>query len=168
VHIDLRFSKDCCQCTQVLRGLSSALPDRILILPDMLSALPGLLSALPGLSPALPGTPRCVVGTSRCSPGNYQTSYVYLDFLLVLPDAPDGHCISPLHSGISPHWDSGPTTARHSHRLPVTIIRFADVRNYGEKRVMKDTYHLSRPNAEGTYTTQTDCADNIRLEWSMG
>jgi len=107
-------------------GLSSALRDLSLALPDLSSVLKDLSSALPGLLLALPGASRPVIGAPRCSPGCYQTSYGHLDLSPVLPGAPEGHCSSPVHSGIWPPWDSGPTTSRHSQRLPQTKKYCAD------------------------------------------
>jgi len=110
---------------EMLPGLSLVLPDVSLALPDMSLALPALLSvhpdlpsALSGLSPALPAAPRLCVGAPRCSPGWHQTFYGHIISLLVLPGAPEGHCITTVHSGIWPPCDSGPTTSRHSQVLP--------------------------------------------------
>jgi len=103
-------------------------------------ALPGLLSALPGHVIGAPrlvvGTPRLVAGTPRCSQACHRRfqmlpwlspNLLYsLRFLPVLPGAPEGHCINPANSGILPPWDSGPTTPRHSQRLPVTKMHFAE------------------------------------------
>jgi len=44
----------------------------------------------------------------------------------VRPVATEGHCISPVHSGIRPPSDSGPITLSPSLRLPVTKICCAD------------------------------------------
>jgi len=129
----------------------SALSDMWSALPDLWSALPDFcwrsqtcgwrsqtwgqcsqachrrFQVLPHLSSALPGASRRVIRIPRCYPGCHQTSYGHLDLSRVLPDAPEGHCISPVHSGIWPPWDSGPTTSRHSQRLPEIKIHFADV-----------------------------------------
>jgi len=85
--------------------------------PRLLVGTPRLVVGAPRL---LVGTPRLVVGAPRCSQTCCRRSQV-------LPGAPGGHCIGPVNSGIWPPWDSGPTTLRHSHRLPVTKIHFADV-----------------------------------------
>ena len=82
---------------------------------------------LPGAPRLVVNTPRFVIGAPRCSSGCHKTSYVYVDVSLLVTGKPEGHCTSPVNSGIWPPSDSGPTTPRHSQRLPVTKIYFADV-----------------------------------------
>jgi len=112
LYSDLRCSQVCRQHSQLFSGLSSARPD--------------LSLALQGLSLAVPGASRFVVSAPRCSPGCHQASYVHRKSLPRLPGAPEGHSISPVHSGIRPWWDSSPTISRHSQRLPETQTHFAD------------------------------------------
>jgi len=80
------------------------------VLPGLLPMLPGWSSALTDLSPALQVPPRLVITVPRLVAG-----------------APEGHCISPVISGIWPPLDSGPTTFKHSQRPPETLLHFADV-----------------------------------------
>ena len=115
------------RCSQVLPVLLSALP-------DLLSALPDLLSALPGLLPALPGAPRCTQSSLRRSemfsnlsqslPWNSCTGHRRSQ-LLRRPAGMPSHCLI-----LSWNWRIyvyTPHTLRHSWRLPVTKIHFADV-----------------------------------------
>jgi len=78
--------------------------------------LPGLSLALPGLWSALPEAPRFAVSAPSLVAGAPRCSQLHLK----------GHCIGSGQSGIWPPWDSGPTTLRHSQRLPATKIQFAD------------------------------------------
>ena len=66
--------------------------------------------------------PRLVVGALRLVASAPRCSQACGQHSQVLPGAPGGHCIGPVNSGIWPPWDSGPTTLRHSQRLPVTKI----------------------------------------------
>jgi len=116
-----------CCCFQIALQWLEVLPGLLLALPDMSVALPAMSSVLPDLSLVFTGAPRFVVSAPRCSPGCQQTSYIHLGFSLVLPGVSEGHSISPVHSGIWPPWDSGPTTSRHPQRLPEREIHFADV-----------------------------------------
>ena len=127
--------------------------------------LPGLLSACSSMSPVIPGAarllvsaPRLVAGTPRCSPGCHWTSYVHPDFSHMLPDAPEGHCISPVNSRIWPPWDSSPTTPRHSQTLPVTKIHIPDVHGYSNHRMI----HCFLPeSAESGSTATTEARSTL-------
>jgi len=68
------------------------------------------------VSPALPGAP-VVVARPPIAMQMYHKHYA---------GAHEGYCIGPVNSGIWPHWDSGPTTPKHSKRFPVTKTHFAD------------------------------------------
>ena len=83
-----------------------------------LLALPSLLLRIPDLLPALPATLRLDAGTPRCTQTCHRRSQV-------LPDAPDGHCIGPVHSGLWPLQNAGPTTPTYSKRLPEKTIHIA-------------------------------------------
>jgi len=103
------------------------LPLWVAILPGFSLVLPGLLSALLGLSQAHSGAPRLVFCTPWCSQACHRHPQAGCWCSHVLPGAPKGHCICPVNSGIWPPWDSGPTSLRHSQRLPERKIYFADV-----------------------------------------
>jgi len=112
---------------QALPVMLSALPDLLLLLPDLSSALPNLSSMLPIMYPASKSALRLVVGAARYSPGYHQITYGHLDLSPVLPDPPEGPCITAVHLGIWPPWDCGPTSCRHCQRLAETKIHFAEV-----------------------------------------
>jgi hypothetical protein len=89
-------------------------------------ALPDLLLALPGFSPVHADATRLGVDSPRWSPGCHQTSNIHFDVSLVLPHAAKRYSISPVLSGIWPHWISGAITSRHSQTLLDTKIHLAD------------------------------------------
>jgi len=72
------------------------------------------------------GPPSIVARRPWCSLGCYPISYVHVECGPRLQGAQGGHCISAVDYGISLPWDSGLTTPKHSHRLPVTKMHFAD------------------------------------------
>lgn len=114
-----RGSDTCLLCFHMSSALSAGLP-------SLFSALLDMLLALAGLSPALPDTSRPVITTHSCTPSCHFIFYIHLDYLRVLAGMPEGHCVSPVHSGIRPLSDSGVITSNPSQRLTVTKIHFAD------------------------------------------
>jgi len=113
------------QCSQ-WRCFSQTALQWFKVLPGCWSALPGLWLAHACLSQAFPGAPRFVASAPRCSTGYGWRSQSCCQFSQVLPGVPEGHCIGPVNSRIWHPWDSGPTTLRHSQRLLVNNIHFAD------------------------------------------
>jgi hypothetical protein len=72
---------------------------------------------LPDCSTVTRSVPRLVAGAPRLvvgAPG-------------LIRGAPEGHCVSPVNSGIWPPSDSGPTILKHSHMLRLTKSNFAEV-----------------------------------------
>jgi hypothetical protein len=120
-------------CSLALSELPSALSSLSLMLPDA----PQFVVSFPTL---VISTLWLVISTPRCSPGYHQTSYIYLDFLPVLPGAPEYHCISPAHTRIWPPWDSGPITSRHSQRPPQTKIH--STFNLASTIIIRRTYRI--------------------------
>ena len=123
----------------------------------VIQCTPRLLVGAPRLvvraSRLVVGIPRLVVGAlrlvadaPRCSQAGGRHSQTCYQCSKVLPGAPEGHCISPVNSGIWPPLDSGLTALRHSQRLPVTKIHCADVPLISHIRLYPPYHcHLSPP-----------------------
>jgi len=140
LYSDSRCFQACRWRSQVLPGLASALPGLSFAHPglssappDVLSALPGLWSALTDMLPALPGAPRCTQCSLRRSevfsnlsqllPWHSCSSHQRSQFLRRPAGMPSYSLI------ISCNWRVQVYTQhhlRHSLRLPVTKIHFAD------------------------------------------
>jgi len=122
----LRLSSTLPDLSSTFPDSSSALLDLSSALPDLSSAVQGFWSVFPDLSLVVQATPRLVVSAPRFPLSCHQISHGDLDMSPVLPGVPEGHWISPVHSGIYPPWDSGLTTSRRSYRLPGMKEHVAD------------------------------------------
>jgi hypothetical protein len=67
-----------------------------------------------------------VASAPRYSQTCHQCSQACRSRSHMFPVTTESHCIGSANLVIWPHWDSGLTTLRHSHRLLVTKIHFAD------------------------------------------
>jgi len=111
--------------------------------------------------------PRLVYSDSGCSQACHRHSQV-------LPGAPEGHCIRQVNTGIWPPWDSGPTTLRHSQRLPVTRIHLADVAAplpFGERTesmVWRREFIIVAIEWLSAKLPEDDTCDSGRWNWEMG
>jgi len=101
------FSQTALQWFEVFWGMLSPFSG----LQRLLTRAPRVLSCVPR---DLTGTPRDIASSPGCSPGCHQTTYVLADLSPVLPGAPEGYYIGLVNSGISPPWDYGQTTPKHS------------------------------------------------------
>jgi len=115
------------RCFQTCRSCFQACPQHSQVFPDW-------SSVLPGLSPALPGAPRCTQSSLQCSevfPNVSQsltwsscTSHQRSQLLSKTASVPSQGLILSWNSHIEVYT---PHPLRHSWRLPVTKIHFADV-----------------------------------------
>jgi len=115
---------------------SSSVPKQDVVFPDCSTVIRGARRLVARAPSHVVGTPRLVAGTGRCSQAFRRHSQACRRPTHMLPGAPEGHRIGPVHSGIWPPSDSGLTTLRHTQSLPVTKLHNAYVLSGSIKRLV--------------------------------